>query len=145
MRGRFYRGPFSFQPKAWKSIQENKDGTSHVIEQSQHALGHPESTKMIVIKPAIQRVEDLKIGREQIPIVTTYSGHPLGQVAAAVVTTEVDPTNKHVHGLLSHHAYLPTNFSRKLNWDNPTFTMPEGHGLGFDQELQDLTWKPLLC
>ena len=142
MRVEFIEDPFPFEPKAWKSIQEQGWNLA-CDKQSQHALGRPESAKMIVIKPAIQRVGDLKIGREQIPIVTTYLGHPLGQVAAAAVAADLDPTNKYVHGLLSHHAYLPTNFSRKLNWDNPTFTCPEGHGLGFDQELKALTWTSL--
>lgn len=136
----FIEDPFAFHPKEWKAIQ--KEGWRLASDREAHlAKEHPESASVLILKPAIQSLQDWKMPQEII--VTSYLGHPIGQMAAAYAAAQIDPEGHFVHGLLSHHVYRPNSFSSQLNWDGPSFTIPSGYGWGFDEELQNLPWSPL--
>jgi O-succinylbenzoate synthase len=138
----FIEDPIPFQPEEWAAIQ-NKGWTLACDRQVNEANNKPEAAAILIIKPALQPFEEWQKCFHQKRIVTSYLGHPLGQVAAAYVAAQVDPDCSCVHGLLSHHAYQPTSFSQHLNWKNPSFVLPPGIGFGFDHELEQLNWKPL--
>ena len=138
----FIEDPFPFQPEDWKVFQQ--EGWRLACDrQAAVARRHPESASILIVKPAIQLHDEWEISDGQTCIVTSYLGHPLGQAAAAFTAASLDPSGKFVHGLLSHHAYFPTVFSHQLNWAGPAFTVPQGHGFGFDNELKSLKWSPL--
>lgn len=138
----FIEDPFPFHCDQWISIQQ--EGWRLACDrQAPLAVEHPESASVLIIKPAIQSIEPWKKIKRQTCIVTSYLGHPLGQAAAAYAASEIDPSGNFVHGLLSHHAYLPTSFSSQLNWEGPTFTFPPGNGFSFCQELERLSWRAL--
>lgn len=71
-------------------------------------------------------------------VVTSYLGHPLGQVCAAYEASLL-PT-KLIAGLQSHRVYQPNSFSERLNPRGPEFTSPGGLGFGFDDLLEALDW-----
>lgn len=138
----FIEDPFPFDSCEWAAIQ-NEGWTLACDRQVQNACHQPESARVLVVKPALQCFEEWRQWIHQTRIVTSYLGHPLGQIAAAYVASQVDPSGSLVHGLLSHHAYQPTHFSQCLSWQNPRFLLPPGNGFGFDQELNQLEWIPL--
>lgn len=138
----FIEDPFPFHPSSWTSIQ--KEGWTLACDrEAQSAFYHPEAASILIVKPAFQPFEKWQKWKNHKCIVTSYLGHPLGQVAAAYVAAQIDPFSSSVHGLLSHHVYRPTPFSRLLNWDDPSFSLPSGHGYGFHQELEELEWISL--
>lgn len=138
----FIEDPFPFNDQEWAAIQ--KEGWILACDrQAQQACHQPEAARILIIKPAVQPFEEWQKWIHQTRIVTSYLGHPLGQVAAAYVAAQVDSSCSLVHGLLSHHAYQPTLFSKHLNWQGPSFVFPPGTGFGFDQEFAQLKWIPL--
>jgi o-succinylbenzoate synthase len=138
----FIEDPFPFHTDEWASIQE-EGWTLACDRQAPLACNLKESARVLIIKPALQTFCEWETWVDQTCIVTSYLGHPLGQLAAAHVASQIDPSCASVHGLLSHHAYHPTSFSRQLNWQSPQFIIPSGQGFGFDHELQNLEWVDL--
>lgn len=140
----FIEDPFPFDLLEWAAIQQ--EGWILACDrQVQRACNHPKSAQVLVIKPALQSSAEWQKWMPQTRIVTSYLGHPIGQIAAAYAASYIDPDCLLVHGLLSHHAYRPNLFSRCLNWQNPQFIVPPGAGFGFDQELNQLTWMSLIA
>lgn len=145
----FIEDPFPFDPESWSAIQ--KEGWTLACDRKARlAVGKKESASVLIFKPAIELLhdwtnEDWTNKQEQKIIVTSYLGHPLGQLAAAYAACLVDPAATSVHGLLSHRVYTPTSFSSQLNWEGPEFTMPTGIGFGFTGQLEQLEWKKLIC
>lgn len=138
----FIEDPFPFHVQSWTAIQ--KDGWTLACDrQAQVGCHHPEATAILIVKPALQPFEEWQKWMHRTCIVTSYLGHPMGQVAAAYVASQIDPSSSLVHGLLSHHVYQPNSFSRLLNWDHSSFTLPAGNGFGFDHELSQLEWISL--
>ncbi len=138
----FLEDPFPFNFYEWNAIQ--KDGWSLACDrQARKASQYPEAAHTLIVKPAVQPCEDWQKWVDQKRIVTSYLGHPLGQLAAAYVASQIDPCCSLVHGLLSHLVYRSNSFSRQLNWDGPAFALPRGEGFGFEQEFDQLDWTPL--
>lgn len=138
----FIEDPFPFDESKWTAIQ--KEGWRLACDRQAKAACHRiEAARILIVKPALQSFEEWRKWGGQTLIVTSYLGHPLGQMAAAYVASQVDSSCSLVHGLLSHHAYQPTCFSQHLNWQNPSFFLPPGAGFGFDGELDQLEWVRL--
>lgn len=72
-------------------------------------------------------------------VVTSYLGHPLGQVCAAYEASMIP--NPLIAGLNSHLVYESNSFSEQLSQGSPAFTVPQGAGFGFDDELEALKWQ----
>jgi len=140
----FIEDPFPYHPANWAAIQ-NAGWKLACDRQADAAANQQESASILILKPAIQSIFELPLNSAQTCLVTSYLGHPLGQVAAAYIAAIIDPACLSVHGLLSHHAYQQTSFSSLLNWNGPRFHFPLGTGFGFDQELEELdsTWRSL--
>lgn len=138
----FIEDPFPFHPNEWRVCQQ-QGWRLACDRQALRAKNLPSSASVLIVKPAIHSLDAWEKPEGQTCIVTSYLGHPLGQTAAAYAAAVLDPQNRFVHGLLSHHAYLPTPFSRQLSWDGPMFTIPQGTGFGFDRELNELAWSSI--
>ena len=79
-------------------------------------------------------------------VVTSYLDHPLGQSAAALAAAELArawPGRVEPCGLLSQHVYAPNAFSERISGAGPWFRPPGGTGLGFDDLLEGLAWRPI--
>ncbi|MEM9283314.1 MAG: hypothetical protein AAGA96_15945, partial [Verrucomicrobiota bacterium] len=103
-----------------------------------------ESGYVAVIKPALS---------EWIPpepeafLFTSYMDHPVGQVWAASVAAGVAESESGARlkecGLLTQRCYEPNEFSECLVVKKGRLMPPPGTGLGFDEVLEGLPWKPL--
>lgn len=135
----FIEDPFPFDAGEWTSIQKS-GWTLACDRQILKGINQVEAARVLIIKPAVQSQEIWQQEINQTCIVTSYLGHPIGQASAAYAASLVDPFCVQVHGLLSHQAYQPTNFSKHLNWIGPSFIAPPGIGFGFDHELEKCNW-----
>jgi O-succinylbenzoate synthase len=138
----FIEDPFPFQPHDWQVIQQ--EGWSLACDrQAPLACDYPQAAEVLIIKPARQMTEEWSRETTQKRVVTSYVAHPLEQVSAAYVASQLDPAGVHVHGLLSHHVYESNHFSRQLNAEGPHFSFPKGSGWGFDRDLEQMEWTRL--
>lgn len=139
----FIEDPFPWDPILWQEIQELYGIQLACDRQCDEALKQRQGAAFHIHKPAIADWNKETHGQHERVIVTSYLDHPIGQVTAAYVASQVDPFNHRVHGLLTHYAYEKNAFSAQLNWNSPFFTPPSGTGWGFDELLNPLTWNPL--
>lgn len=100
----------------------------------------PASYDIRVFKPALHTPEE---PFTRPVCVTSYLGHPLGQVADAFVAHSL--AGVITSGLLSHRVYPTNRFSERLSWCGPRFTHPGGTGFGFDDLLANLPWRKRRC
>lgn len=99
---------------------------------------------ILVMKPAKHNEEMFlqKMHPDQKVVVTSYLGHPLGQIQAAYVAGVMQKSIPlEVAGLLSHHHYELDAFSERFGPLSPVFHAPAGTGWGFDDLLKKLSWS----
>lgn len=80
-------------------------------------------------------------------VFTSYMDHPLGQSYAAWQAAHYAtafPDSVQTCGLITHGLFEPNAFTEALGEVSPTFHPAEGCGLGFDDLLEKLEWKPLI-
>lgn len=103
----------------------------------------------LVIKPAtINAVEpgELAWRSGRRVAFTSYLDHPIGQLHAAWRAAEcagIFGDRLGDCGLVTHHLFEPDDFSERLAVDGSRLVPPAGTGLGFDDLLEALPWKPL--
>ena len=118
------------------------------------ALTFRDAVDVLIVKPAVQRIEIASVPR----VFTSYLDHPLGQVFAAFEAARTargrrggggpgfDGVSENIVetcGLLSHVAYSPNEYSERLRAGGPRLLAPEGAGAGFGELLEKEDWKPL--
>lgn len=126
----FIEDPFRFDYFEWRDIQEKFGISLAADEYYKAASGHPEAAKILIVKPATQTLKPLD--SSQKIIVTSYLDHPLGQISAAYLASQVcrEPC-----GLLSHLVYQPHAYSQMIHHQGPYMQPVQGHGFGFDELL----------
>lgn len=141
----FFEDPIPFDPEIWEHLQDEYDISLACDRNSELAIPYPHSAKVLVVKPAIQE-ETPFIQAPQKLVVTSYLGHPLGQLSAAYVAAkmaQICPEKLLRCGLNSHYVYPPNNFSKQLSHQGPFFECPPGIGFGYDSLLESLPWQEL--
>jgi O-succinylbenzoate synthase len=96
------------------------------------------SYDVLVHKPAL-RSEWPETDREVV--VTSYMDHPIGQFGAAYVAATHDTSTR--SGLMTHVLYEPDAFIERIERDGARLLPPQGTGVGFDDLLENLSWKML--
>lgn len=140
----YFEDPCPFNLGIWKRLKKVYGIALAADRSAIRALGFPESTDYLVLKPAI---EDPMIYAEastsgQTCIITSYMDHPLGQVSAAyAAATFTGPLG--ICGLLTHKVYKDNPFSSLLRVNEGRLVLPAGTGFGFDDLLEALPWTPL--
>ncbi|MGJ8641981.1 MAG: enolase C-terminal domain-like protein [Luteolibacter sp.] len=110
---------------------------------------HRKAAQVTVIKPAVD--EPFLLGEaaamnSQRVVLTSYMDHPLGQAFAAWEAARLEilfPGLVGICGLQTHHLFDKDAFVERLGDWKPNFKLPGGTGLGFDDELAELTWVKL--
>lgn len=131
----FIEDPFPYHREKWQSMQEKYGVALACDRNSKQAIGHIESAKVLVIKPAVQDSAPFQNALQRI-VVTSYLDHPFGQLTAAFVAAQM---TTEVCGLHSHHVYQTNEFSERFGEE----LTPFGTGFGFDDLLERLPWKKI--
>lgn len=140
----FVEDPCPYDVDVWQKLQDAGMPLAFDLP-APGVAGMPECTHTPmhrVVKPARDRTT------AGLPVFTSYMDHPVGQVWAAYCAAKYY-TSKPEHevplcGLITHHLYEPTEFSRCLGLKiMPDFPVPEGPGLGFGDILEKLDWQKL--
>lgn len=139
----FIEDPFPFDAQVWMSIEKTFGVRLAVDRKILAASVFPDAASIFIVKSALHPIEFFEMIPNEKMIVTTYLDHPLGQMNAAYTAAAIDPKSERIHGLLSHHAYLPNLFSQILSNSGPHFNIPQGDGFGFKQQLEQLKWKKI--
>ena len=102
-----------------------------------------------VIKPAVNEpgpiLDRARLEGKRV-VFTSYMDHPLGQCFAAweaAKALHAFPDVVDTCGLVTHGLFEPDAFTEALGPPRPNFQPPAGTGLGFDELLECLLWKPL--
>ncbi|MFZ4403455.1 MAG: hypothetical protein ACOYOK_05075 [Pseudobdellovibrionaceae bacterium] len=149
----YIEDPFPFEVEAWQRYNQKvslaADKNLPLLLQN---IENKTSFNYAIIKPAqmdffstLAAVKDWGL----IPTVTSSMDHPVG-VSYALLCAGLCNENSaqiKVHGCWTHHLYEQDAFSQKLNlsfdqkgvFQNST----SGFGIGFDDLLQQLSWKEL--
>jgi len=145
----FIEDPMPWSAGAWAQVRRKhrvRLALDREIGRAQSAsaaaLTFRDAVDVLVVKPAVQRIEIASVPR----VFTSYLDHPLGQVFAAFEAARTARgRNAMVEtcGLLSHVAYSPNEYSERLRARGPRLLAPEGAGAGFGELLEKEDWKPL--
>lgn len=142
----FVEDPFSYDSKKWSDFQKRYKVSLAADRQSYEALGKPESSHTLIVKPAIQNIERSYDHGQQL-VVTSYLDHPIGQLAAAYSAIQLQskyPKLCGLTGLNSHDFYHPTPFSSCLEVKQGHLSPSQkGTGWGYDDLLKELKWISL--
>jgi len=107
------------------------------------------AAQVMVIKPALDEpflLGEAAVRHNQRVVFTSYMDHPLGQAFAAWEAARFElqfPGQVGLCGLQTNHLFEPDAFAEMLGPWSPEFTVPDGHGLGFDGLLEELPWMRL--
>ncbi|MCU0797666.1 MAG: hypothetical protein MUF31_17225 [Akkermansiaceae bacterium] len=142
----FVEDPCPYAESTWTSLKQR---CRVPLAVDREAAPLASAAQVMVIKPAVDEpwlLAEAAAARGQQVIVTSYLEHPLGQCFAAWEAAKLNvqfPGLVGVCGLQTHHVFAPTPFAERLGRWSPHFKAPGGTGLGFDDLLEKLPWKPL--
>lgn len=142
----FVEDPCPYSEGVWSALFKQ-----HRVKLAVDREAGPDSpgAQVLVVKPAVDEPFPLAEGalrNMQRVVLTSYMDHPLGQAFAAWEAARLEvqfPGLAGVCGLQTHHLFEADGFSEQLGPWSPSFTVPAGTGLGFDDELEALPWTRL--
>jgi o-succinylbenzoate synthase len=142
----FIEDPCPYSDAAWTELRRLTKMRLAVDLEAAPASG---AAQVMVVKPAVDEpflLAEAAIAHQQRVVVTSYMDHPLGQAFAAWEAARLGlqfPGLVGTCGLQTHHLFEPDEFSEMLGPWSPEFTVPNGKGLGFDDQLHALPWTRL--
>lgn len=142
----FVEDPCPYSGAAWTALHRE---TGVKLAVDREASPQSAAAQVMVVKPAIDEpflLAEAALGHHQRVVLTSYMDHPLGQAFAAWEAARLAlqfPGLVGLCGLQTHHLFEPGPFSEMLGPWSPVFQPPAGHGLGFDDLLDELPWARL--
>lgn len=142
----FFEDPFPWDRDLWRQAREE---SGIPLAADRDLMSRAEEADFLVVKPAVVHpVEAGEVAFQtgQKIVVTSYLDHAIGQLYAAWRAAECAPILRSQLGdcgLLTQDAFEADPFFERLKADGPVLVPPPGTGLGFDDLLEDLPWKPL--
>lgn len=134
----FLEDPVPYRGRAWEVLA--REGGLPLANDRWIESERGESA-FLVVKPAVNQLIDRGRVKVAQQVVTSYMDHPFGQAFAAWEAARAGV--KTVCGLQTHGLFKPDAFTEMLGEVGPTFRVPEGTGLGFDDLLEKLPWERL--
>lgn len=131
----FVEDPTPYDPDVWMRWRA-ATGIRLALDRGEGEAG----VDVIVHKPALGR--DVPLSSKPV-VVTSYMDHPVGQFFAAFEAAR-NPSVSDRCGLFTHVVYEPTRFTEAVGAIGSRLVAPSGTGLGFDEQLSGVTWRPLL-
>jgi O-succinylbenzoate synthase len=142
----FVEDPCPYSESAWTEVRK---ATRLKLAVDREAAPLSSAAQVMVVKPAIDEpflLGEAAMSHNQRVVVTSYMDHPVGQVFAAWEAARLGlqfPGLVGSCGLQTHHLFEPNEFTEALGPWSPTFKVPDGTGLGFDDLLNALPWTRL--
>jgi O-succinylbenzoate synthase len=146
----FLEDPIPYAPGTWSALSSHAE-LPLALDWQLPATPPPwPGAQILVIKPASQDAFPLTLAAAHagMELVVTHSmDHPLGQSVA--LWTAMRLRQRHGDlvrdgGLQATGLYQPDAFSEQIQTLGPQTLPPPGTGFGFDNELVNLPWLPLL-
>jgi len=143
----FVEDPCPYADSTWTELRRR---TRVKLAVDREAAPQSGAAQVMVVKPAIDEpflLGEAALANRQRLVVTSYMDHPLGQAFAAWEAARLGlqfPGMVAACGLRTHHLFEPDAFAEMLGDWSPAFEPPPGHGLGFDDLLDELSWSPLM-
>jgi O-succinylbenzoate synthase len=140
----FVEDPFLYDFDQWTEI-ESKTGAVLALDRQVAEFGD-EWPGVVVVKPAT--VEQSEIGildaaKLRRLVFTSYMDHAIGQCWATYVAAIHQAGANVAAGLLTHERFETDEFFNRIQRVGNVLRPPRGTGLGFDEQLEALPWKPL--
>lgn len=139
----FIEDPCPYSDTAWKKLfQEFR--VPFAVDREAAPLSS--AAQVMVIKPAVDEpflLAEAALQHQQRVVLTSYMDHPVGQVFAVWEAARLGlqfPGLPGLCGLHTHHLFEPNEFTEMLGDWSPSFKIPDGLGLGFDQLLESQPW-----
>ena len=142
----FIEDPCPFSETTWPELYRK---TRVKLAIDREAAPHRVGAQFSVIKPAVDEpflLAEAAIAHQQRVVLTSYMDHPFGQAFAAWEAARLElqfPGITGICGLQTHHLFDASGFTEALGPWSPDFNVPEGTGLGFDDQLAALPWTRL--
>jgi o-succinylbenzoate synthase len=127
----FIEDPCPYDPATWRELRE-RTGLRLALDR------FPGQADVLVHKPALSG--DFPSFDGEI-VVTSYMDHPVGQFGAAYIAATHDVSPR--CGLMTHVLYEPDAFIERIGREGARLLPPRGTGIGFDDLLEKLPWKPI--
>lgn len=127
----FVEDPCPYDPAIWSRLRSTT-GLRLALDRGDAEEG----VDVLVVKPAVQEFPTTL--REVV--ITSYMDHPIGQFFAAYVAATHDVG---VCGLMTHVLFESDAFIDRVERIGTRLVPPDGTGIGFDDLLEKLPWKPL--
>ena len=143
----FLEDPCEYSEGKWRELYRE---TRVALAVDRESTPHATAAQVMVVKPALDEpwlLAEAAQSNAQRVVVTSYMDHPLGQAFAAWEAGRLSlqfPGLVGVCGLQTHHLFEPDAFTEALGPWTPSFNVPPGTGLGFDDLLAKLPWKRLI-
>lgn len=132
----FIEDPFPYDLNEWNALSDSC-GIAFAVDR-EYAEWTTQSNALPIWKPAWNQCGG--IVPDQL-IVTSAMDHPVGQAWAAYSAAKYAVTN--LCGLRTDHLFEENAFTDVMGEWSPAWPRLEGLGMGFDQQLEDLTWTRL--
>ena len=140
----FIEDPFPYDFDRWTEIGAQMGVALALDRQAcEFGLGW---TDTVVLKPATvpsPRLAELVAEKSRDLVFTSYMDHAIGQCWAAYTAANCRPNVSRLAGLLTQERFESDDFFSVLGRDGSELRPPRGTGLGFDEQLEALLWKPL--
>lgn len=142
----FVEDPCPYSESAWSGLHRE---TRVRLAVDRESAPLSSAAQVMVIKPALDEpflLAEAALQHRQRVILTGYMDHPVGQAFAAWEAARLAlqfPGLVGLCGLQTHHLFEPDGFTEMLGPWSPVFEVPAGHGLGFDDLLEELPWTRL--
>lgn len=127
----FIEDPCPYDAEVWARLRR-ETGLRLALDRT------PGDADVLVHKPALSA--DFPVSEREV-VVTSYMDHPIGQFGAAYVAATHRVSAR--CGLMTHVLYEPDAFIERIERDGARLRPPDGTGIGFDDLLERLPWKPL--
>ena len=135
-----------YSEAAWQELRK-KHRLPLAVDRESGPLS--KAAQVMVIKPAVDEpflLAEAAAMNGQAVVMTSYMDHPLGQAFAAWEAARTEllfPGLVKICGLQTHHLFEKNTFTEALGEWKPEFKVPDGTGLGFDEQLSALEWVKL--
>jgi len=145
----FVEDPCPFSEESWALLHRETRIRLAIDNEAGPNISTAKSAQVVVIKPAIDEpwlLAEASASKGQSVIVTSYMDHPFGQTFAAWEAGRLAlqfPGLVGLCGLQTHGLFEPNSWTEALGEVTPDFHPYAWTGLGFDEQLDELTWVRL--